>query len=74
MAELFMASFDGAENKKLSGPMTFGGNVTGSPVLSPDGRYVVYRADQERDEVHELFATALEGGSEARTYLPLVQR
>jgi formylglycine-generating enzyme required for sulfatase activity len=41
---------------KLNGPLVSGGDVTGF-ALSPDGRWVVYRADQDSNDVFELYAT-----------------
>ncbi|MSR63153.1 MAG: hypothetical protein EXS08_11985 [Planctomycetes bacterium] len=40
---------------KLNAPLVTGGDVLGDFQVSPDGKRVLYRADQERDEVYELF-------------------
>jgi len=59
----------GAAPVKLSGPMAAGGDVA---PLSPDfptfdarGGRVAYRADQEADEVFELFGAPLDGSAAA---------
>jgi Tol biopolymer transport system component len=46
---------------KLNGPLVAGGNVDFSSIeLGPKGRQVVYRADQDTDEVHELYHVSLD--------------
>lgn len=51
-------------NRKISGTMPpFGDVVDGYFDISPDGQYVVYRADQETDEVAELFSVRLDGST-----------
>lgn len=64
--ELFSAPLDAsAPPVRLSAPLVSGGDVTGSGwtafVLAPDGQRVVYRADQEADEVHELWSVPIDG-------------
>lgn len=46
---------------RLTPEMTEGGDVTDAKV-SPDGRYAVYRADQDEDEVFELYSVPVNGG------------
>ena len=41
----------------MSGPLCANGDVSAGFKISFDGRRVVYRADQEIDEVRELFVT-----------------
>jgi hypothetical protein len=64
----------GAElvNYKLSGSMPAFGDVVFDPSfqISPDGQTVVYVADQEADEVFELFASY----DESTIYVPLILR
>lgn len=54
---------------QLSGPMVPGGNVTNvsdparSYQLSPDGAWVVYRADQDTDGINELYAVPSDGSA-----------
>jgi uncharacterized repeat protein (TIGR01451 family) len=48
----------GASPQRLDGPMTDGGEVDPFTFqISPDDQTVVYRADQDVDEVFELYAT-----------------
>ena len=59
--ELYVTRFVGGvrrATRKVSGELVAGGNVTGgisSPFWSPDGRKVLYRADQEVDDHFELY-------------------
>lgn len=55
---------------KLNPPLVTGGNVTITR-LSPDGRTVVYRADQETDNVFELFSVPISGGAVVKLNDPL---
>ncbi|MEQ1891797.1 MAG: hypothetical protein ABL998_04580, partial [Planctomycetota bacterium] len=57
----------GAPPLKLNGPLPGGpaGGVQGF-LASPDDRWVVYRADQEVDERHELFSVNLRTRSRAK--------
>jgi Tol biopolymer transport system component len=52
-----------AINHKLSGTMPPFGDVTSSFQFSPDGRTVVYQADQETDGVVNLYSVLVEGGA-----------
>ncbi len=54
-----------ATNVKLSGTMPTFGEVR-SFEISPDGRYIVYLADQDTDQVFELYSVSLNGGSPTR--------
>jgi Tol biopolymer transport system component len=64
VVELFSASTDGGTAVKLNGPLANGGDVTpGSQLYSPDGARVLYHADQDNDEVFEVFSVAAAGGS-----------
>ena len=47
---------------KLNAPMTEGGDVS-FPIISPDGRTVVYAADQDVDGRTELYSVPIAGGS-----------
>lgn len=47
---------------KLNAPMTEGGDAS-FPIISPDGRTVVYAADQEVDGRTELYSVPIGGGS-----------
>src|SRR5690606_3487818 len=56
---------------KLNGPLISGGNVADFH-LSLDSSRVVYLADQDRDEVFELYSTPLDGsGSPVKLNRPL---
>ncbi|HEX6883478.1 MAG TPA: hypothetical protein VF530_08865 [Planctomycetota bacterium] len=67
--ELFSAPIDGnARPVQLSGPLVAGGNVGANPTffaLTPDGRTVVYVADQEIDGEVELYAVPIDGSRAA---------
>ena len=54
-----------ATNVKLSGVMPALGDVSDFQI-SRDGRYAVYRADQDTDGVHELYSVLLGGGPPVR--------
>lgn len=47
---------------KLNAPLTEGGDVS-FPIISPDGRTVLYAADQDIDGRTELFSVPIGGGS-----------
>ena len=67
--ELYSARLDGGGSPvKLNGPMVEGGGLTiysGGFKISPDGGRVVYRADQDTDEVQELYSAPIDGGAPA---------
>ena len=58
-------------NIKLNGPLVSGGDVDEFRV-SPDSSRVVYRADQDTDNVDELYSVPLAGGSPVKLNGPLV--
>jgi len=69
--ELFSAPVDGSRRPvKLNGWLARGGDVLDGRTssrpfrLSPDGKRVVYRADQRADEVFELFSVPIDRSSE----------
>jgi Tol biopolymer transport system component len=82
--ELFSVPLDGSSPPvRLNPRLVAGGDVrsddrdprygTQSPFLvSPDGQRVVYRADQYRDEVFELFSVPITGGRAIAVSGPLV--
>ncbi len=69
--ELFSAPVDGSSAAtKLSGAMTTGGNVVTEGAgrrraltITPDGQTVLYVADQDVDEVFELFSVPTDGSA-----------
>lgn len=56
-------------NRKISGTMPAFGDAEFS-FISPDGQYVVYSADQETDDIFELFVVY----DATSIYLPLIVR
>jgi Tol biopolymer transport system component len=64
--ELYVVPVDGSEPPvKLNGPLVSGGDVDAfsDTVISPDSSRALYIADQDNDNLYELFSVALEGGS-----------
>ena len=73
VVEIFSVSTFGGPVAKLNGTLTNGGSVTpGSQLFSPDGTRVLYHADQNSDEVFELFSVSATGGTPVRLNGPLV--
>jgi len=50
----------GAAPTKLNGTLVSGGDVSVNPRTSPDSSRVVYQADQDADEVFELYSNTLD--------------
>jgi Tol biopolymer transport system component len=73
--ELYRVPIAGPQGNsdRLSGPMPANGSVETDPsyAISPNGQWVTYVADQQLDNVWELYAV---GEGEFRVYLPLVTR
>jgi hypothetical protein len=61
-SELYASFDDGATVIKLSGNLVSGGNVLDF-AISPDGRTVAYRADQEVNDIEELYTVSINGGA-----------
>lgn len=61
-AELFRVPITGGTSVKLNAPLVAGGGVW-SFTISPDSARVVYRADQEADNVFELYSVPLDGSA-----------
>jgi Tol biopolymer transport system component len=57
------------ENIKLNAPLTLDGNVSFF-AISPDSSRVVYIADQDTDEVFELYSVPLGGGTVTKLNAP----
>jgi len=73
--ELYVApASGGGASTKVNPPLVANGNVSfGSFVFSPDGTRIAYLADQDTDEVFELYvAPASGGGSATKVNPPLV--
>jgi Tol biopolymer transport system component len=68
--ELYSVPITGpfGDGVKLNATLVPGGDVTAFRI-SPDGRWVVYRADQDTDDVYELYATD-EGAPSGPTSTP----
>jgi hypothetical protein len=62
LSELFSVPIDGGAPVRLNAPLAPGGIVTDMEI-SPDSARVVYRADQDQDNVFELFSVPLAGGT-----------
>ena len=62
--ELFSVPIGGGTVTQLNDPLPSGGGVGLFGIkLSPDGSTVVYSADQETNNVHELFSVPIGGGT-----------
>ena len=67
MFELFSGKIEGGDAFKLNAPLAPDRDVQAHDIdnpaflVSPGGERVVYRADQDRDDVFELYSTAIEG-------------
>jgi len=76
--ELYSVPVGGGTPVELNGPLVAGGDVVAvypnpeGPVISPDGTRVVYAADQETDEVVELYSVPIAGGPVVKLNGPLV--
>ncbi|HKY32481.1 MAG TPA: hypothetical protein VJV23_08100 [Candidatus Polarisedimenticolia bacterium] len=79
VTELYSVPLAGGAVTRLNPPLVFNGNVRHpfefavSAVfrLTPDGQSVIYRADQERNEVFELYRVPVTGGAAVRLHAPL---
>jgi len=73
--ELFSVPVAGGPIVPLSGALASGpvaGDVQGA-WLSPDGAHVVYRADQDTDELFELYSAPTDGGPPVKLNAPFVR-
>jgi len=72
ITELFVVPALGGTPLTLNGPLVSGGNVlAASARFSPDGSRAVYVADQDADEVFELFSVPVTGGTPQKLNGPL---
>ena len=55
---------------KLNDTLTTGGDVKNA-MISPDGQWVVYRADQDTNDAIELYSVPIDGGTPTRLNGPL---
>jgi Tol biopolymer transport system component len=58
---LFVVPVTGGPSIQLNAPLVSGGSV-GTFAISPDDEWVVYNADQDIDQVYELYRTPIGGG------------
>ncbi|MCB1633167.1 MAG: PD40 domain-containing protein [Xanthomonadales bacterium] len=65
-------AFPGSLPIKLNGPLPPGGDVSFTPSFGPDGSTVLYRADQDTDEVFELYSVPVDGGMPVKLNGPMV--
>lgn len=73
VVEIYSVPTVGGTTTKLNAALVNGGDVAaGSQQFSPDGTRVLYRADQNSDEVFEIFSVASTGGTPVRLNGPLV--
>jgi len=71
--ELFSVAATGGTPVRINGPLVTGGDVSPTTSrFSPDGNRAVYRADQETDNVYELYSVASTGGTPVKLNGPLV--
>jgi Tol biopolymer transport system component len=65
--ELYSVPASGGESVKLNGPLVQGGDVTaGSQRFNANGSRVLYHADQDTDEVFEVYSAASVGGQRVK--------
>jgi len=64
--ELFSAPIDGSSAAvKLNGDLVSNGNVLSSFKISPDSSRVIYQADQNNNDIFELFSAPIDGSASA---------
>lgn len=56
----------GEEPTKLNGELVDGESVKYPFKISPDGKHVIYRADQDTNDVFELYSVSITGGQPTR--------
>jgi hypothetical protein len=74
---LYAVPLSGGTPQRLDGPMAAGGEVNPlSFQVSPDSGMAVYIADQDTDEVFELYASTTMSGVDYgyKTYIPMILR
>ncbi|RKY20977.1 MAG: hypothetical protein DRQ55_05900 [Planctomycetota bacterium] len=72
--ELYRSDLKKAKVVKLSAPLVTNGTISSVQlVIDPKGRYAVYPADQDTDEVRELYRSLLTNGSNKKLNDPLVK-
>src|SRR6185295_16632651 len=70
--EVYSVPIGGGQSVKLNGPLVAGGDVTaGSPRFNFNGSRVLYHADQDADEVFEIYSVASGGGIRVKLNGPM---
>lgn len=65
--EIYVVNLDGTGVRtKVNGSIVLGGIVSSSYDFSANSSKIVYIADQQTDEVHELYSVNLDGGSNVK--------
>ena len=67
--ELYVTTTQGTELRKLSGTMVPGGRVSFAR-WSPDGSRIAYQADQDTDDLQELYMVGINGGGRSSSTSP----
>lgn len=71
--ELYSVPITGGTPIKLNGPLVSGGDVDVNHYkITPDGAHVVYLADQDTDDVYELYSVPIGGGTPVKLNGPMV--
>jgi len=68
----FSVAVGSVHAQRLNDPLVANGNVSDFFLISSDGQQVVYLADQDIDEVFELYSVPLGGGAVTKLNDPLV--
>lgn len=71
VSELYSVPIEGGTPTKLNHPLSEDGDVVGLHAISPDSRYVVYRAEQDTFGTDDLYSVPLEGGTPTKLNHPL---
>ena len=70
--ELYSVPIGGGAVTKISGPLPAAGDVfQGNFLISADSSTVVYRADQDTNNIFELYSVPIDGGVATRLTVPL---
>lgn len=73
VSELYSSLVTGGGNIKLNDPLTAGGEVLSINFkVSPDSQRVIYSADQDTNNVMELYSSKIVGGENVKLNGPLV--
>lgn len=69
--QLYSARADGTGSRvRLNGTLTGGGQVDGSIFITPNSQRVVYLADEDTDDLFELYSVPIGGGTSVRVTGP----